>query len=135
MRFRILVVTTATAPTPEVVQVVRAYGGDDVEVHVIAPASKLSRLEWLTNAEDAARADAASRAETTGGRGATAVHVGDVDPLLAIEDALRMFPADEIVVLTAPDDEASWLESGLGEAVRERFVLPVTHLVTPASAA
>jgi hypothetical protein len=41
-----------------------------------------------------------------------------------------MFGADEIVVLTAPDEEASWLESGLGEKASERFAVPVTHLVT-----
>ena len=57
-------------------------------------------------------------------------HVGDVDPLQAIEDGLRMFPADEVVVLTAPDEDATWLETGLGEQARERFSVPVTHLVT-----
>ncbi len=50
--------------------------------------------------------------------------VGDVDPLQAIEDALRMFPADEVIVLTAPDEEATWLEAGLGEKAQERFWFP-----------
>jgi hypothetical protein len=54
---------------------------------------------------------------------------GDVDPLLAIEDALREFPADEIVVVTRPEEDASWLESGSGEEAKERFPVPVTHLV------
>jgi len=49
--------------------------------------------------------------------------------LQAIEDALRMFPADEVLVLTAPDEKATWLEAGLGEDARERFSVPVTHLV------
>ena len=132
MARRVLVVTTATAPTALVEPVVRAHSGADAEVHVIAPASKISPLDWLTNAEDDARADAASRAEAaaTAAPGETQAHVGDANPLQAIEDALRMFPADEIVVLTAPDEDATWLESGLGEAARERFDLPVTHLVT-----
>ncbi len=132
MRRRILVVTTSSAPSSAVEPVVRAYGGEEVDVHVVAPASKLSPLGWLTNAEDNAREDAATRAETTARAvpGEAEAHVGDVDPLLAIEDALRMFPADEIVVLTAPDEDATWLESGLGDAARERFALPVTHLVT-----
>jgi hypothetical protein len=129
MRHRVLVVTTTGAPSGEVVKIVRAYAGDDAEVHVIAPASKLSRLDWLTNAEDDARADAAERAEATAA-GEAEPHVGDVDPLLAIEDALRMFPADEIVVLTEPESDATWLESGLGQAAQDRFALPVTHLVT-----
>jgi hypothetical protein len=33
-------------------------------------------------------------------------------------------------VLTAPDEEAAWLEKGLGEQAQQRFSVPVTHLVT-----
>ena len=57
--------------------------------------------------------------------------VGDSDPVKAIEDALREFPADEVLVITRPDDEASWLESGSGETAQNRFGLPV-RLVTVA---
>ncbi len=133
MARRILVVTTAAVPEAEVESVVRAHAGEDAEVYVVAPASKISWLDRLTNAEDDARADAADRAnaasEAAPGEQVEA-HVGDVEPLQAIEDALRTFPADEIVVLTAPDEQATWLEAGLGEAARERFSVPVTHLVT-----
>jgi len=113
--------------------VVRAQAGDDAEVQVIAPASKISWLDRLTNAEDDARADATERAAAASEElpsEQTEAHGGDVDPLQAIEDALRRFPADEIVVLTAPDEDATWLEAGLGEKARERFSAPVTHLVT-----
>ena len=41
-----------------------------------------------------------------------------------------MFPADEIVVLTAPDEKSTWLEDGLGEDAQARFSIPVTPLVT-----
>ena len=133
MARRILVVTTAAAPEAEVGSVVRAHAGEDAEVYVVAPASKISRLDRLTNAEDDARADAGDRAELAAeavpGENVEA-HAGDVDPLRAIEDALRVFPADEIVVLTAPDDKATWLELGLGKEARERFSVPVTNLVT-----
>ena len=54
--------------------------------------------------------------------------VGDPDPLRAITDALRSFPADEIVVVTRADDEASRLEQGVVAAARDRFDVPVTHL-------
>ena len=109
----ILVVNTATAPQAEVESVVRAHAGDDAEVRVIAPASKISWLDRLTNAEDDARADATERAEAASEEVSgeqVEAHGGDVDPLQAIEDALRMFPADEIVVLTGPNEQASWLE-------------------------
>src|SRR5690348_16909800 len=86
---RILVLTTATGPKAELESVVRAHAGDDAEVHVIAPASKISWLDRLTNAEDDARADATERAEAASeeppGEQVEA-HGGDVDPLQAIED-------------------------------------------------
>ncbi len=130
---RILVVTTAAAPRAEVEPVVRAHAGADAEVYVVAPASKISWIDRLTNAEDDARSDAAERAEAASEEAPSEqaeAHVGDVDPLQAIEDALREFPADEIVLMTAPDEDASWLEVGLGPEARKRFSLPVTHLVT-----
>jgi hypothetical protein len=46
----------------------------------------------------------------------------------AIEDALRQFPAEEVIVVT-PDDEAGWLEQDSAEEASERFGVPVTHLV------
>jgi hypothetical protein len=130
---RILVVTTANAPDADVEAIVRTHAGADAEVKVVAPASKISWLDRLTNAEDDAREEAANRAElaseaATGDQADG--HVGDVDPLQAIEDALRIFDADEVIILTAPDEQASWLESGLGERASARFAVPVTHLVT-----
>ncbi len=130
---RILVVTTAAVPEAQVGAIVRAHAGEDAEVHVVAPASKISWLDRLTNAEDDARSDAADRAEAASeavpGEQVEA-HVGDVDPLQAIEDALRLFPAEEVVVLTAPDEQGTWLETGLGEEAQKRLSVPVTHLVT-----
>jgi hypothetical protein len=52
---------------------------------------------------------------------------GHSDPLAAIQDALREFPADEIVVVTRPEEDTTWLERGTGES--GRFDIPVTHLV------
>jgi hypothetical protein len=132
MTRRVLVIATANAPQAEMKQLVRAHAGE-AEVYVVAPASKISRLDRLTNAEDEARADAGARAEAASEAvpaEQVEAHVGDVDPLQAIDDALRMFTADEIVVLTPPDAQATWLESGLGEDAQRRFSLPVTHLVT-----
>ena len=41
--------------------------------------------------------------------------VGDGDPLLAIEDALRLFDADEVVVASAPGAQSGELASDLAE--------------------
>jgi len=127
---RILVVTTVPVPGDRLRAELGARGDGDVEVRVISPASDVSRLEWLANDEDDARAEAERRAEQTA-RSADArvvdAGVGDPDPLKAIEDALREWPADEVVVITPPEDEANWLESDADEA-RERFGAPITHL-------
>jgi hypothetical protein len=71
----------------------------------VAPASDISRLDWLTNAEDDARAEARSLAHKTAEATPTRdveEQVGDSDPVKAIEGALREFPADEVLVVTAP---------------------------------
>ena len=99
---------------------------------VVSPASEISRLDRLTNAEDDARTDAAERADELADAAPTEdieSRVGDSDPVKAIEDALRTFSADELIVVTLPDEEASWLEKGSAETALRRFSLPVTHLV------
>ena len=58
----------------------------------------------------------------------TEAEAGDTDPVQAIEDALRMFPADEVLVVTHRGDDASWLEQDSAEEARERFGVPVTRL-------
>ena len=55
--------------------------------------------------------------------------VGYSDPVKAIEDALRTFPADELIVVSLPDEEAAWLEKGSAETALNRFPLPVTYLI------
>jgi hypothetical protein len=132
MGARILVVA-ASGIEPEAAG--RAIGrrvGDDAEIRVVAPVSGLGRLDWLTNAEDDARRDAAERADAV----ADAVpadpissEVGDADPVQAIADALRTFPADQIVVVTRTDDGLTWLEDGAAETAQARFDVPVTRVV------
>lgn len=128
---RLLVVITTEVADDVLRDLVRERAGDDAEMFVVAPAAKISRLDWLTNAEDDARDEAASlagkTAEATPTEDVEAV-VGDSDPILAIEDALRTFSADEILVVTHPDDQASWLEEGTGAEARARFDLPVTRV-------
>ncbi len=54
--------------------------------------------------------------------------IGDGDPIQAIEDALRTFRPDELIVSTHPLGKSHWLERGVVEKARERFALPVTHV-------
>ena len=61
--------------------------------------------------------------------------VGDGDPLQAIEDALRTFGADEIVISTHPEGRSHWLERNVVGAARDRFDVPITHVVVDLEAA
>ncbi len=55
--------------------------------------------------------------------------IGDSDPNVAIEDALRVFPADEILISTHPPHRSRWLEHGVVERARDEIELPITHVV------
>jgi GABA permease len=46
-----------------------------------------------------------------------------------MEDALRTFGADEIVISTHPPGRSNWLEKDVISRARERFDLPITHVV------
>ena len=50
-------------------------------------------------------------------------------PLVAIEDQLRGFAADEIVISTHPPERSNWLEAGVVEEARAHLDIPVTHVV------
>ena len=126
----VLVISSSEWP----VAALRAALGDDVdELRVVVPAVHQSRLLWLANADDDARERAADAASSIGDAlpsQETAASAGDSDPLLAAEDALREFAADEVVVVTRPDEEASWLEEGNTDVIARRLKgLKVTHLV------
>jgi hypothetical protein len=46
-----------------------------------------------------------------------------------MEDALRTFGADEIIISTHPEGRSNWLERGIVTKARERFAVPITHVV------
>ena len=130
---RVLVVTTVPLEGTAVASQVRRHAGDEAaELKIVAPAADVSPLEWLASDEDAARAQAEEVAEESreavAGGARVETEVGDTDPVQAIEDALRTFPADEVVVVTPPGEDANWLEKDAGAAARERFGVPVTQL-------
>src|SRR6266566_1055890 len=57
------------------------------------------------------------------------VAVSDANPLLAIEDALRTFAAEEIVVVTQPEHRSHWLAHEIAARARARFPHPVHEIV------
>src|SRR6478672_13757841 len=118
------VVTSGTPPGTHRVLVVAPPGTeqlsvpDGVEVLVVVPALSSTR-EALTGAVDDRREDAEATAAALEARlDGARVEVGADDPALAVEDALRVFGADEVLV--AGDD-------GMLESIRERVALPVSR--------
>jgi hypothetical protein len=106
-------------------------------VRVVAPAAKISKLDWLTGAEDDARAEAdrAAQSVAEAAIGQAAVEVDptsqNTDAAQDVEDALRTYEPDEIVVVTRAGEEKSWLEDeALQKAVNESGV-PVRHIELP----
>ena len=61
--------------------------------------------------------------------------ISEADPLEAIEDTFATFAPDEVIVSTRWERAASGLEPRLAGLVRERFAVPVRHLVFEPGAA
>jgi len=103
------------------------------EVLVVTPALNSPLRHWVSD-EDDARAAAQQRLDESLAKLAEAGvqargEVGDGDPLQAMEDALRTFGADEIIISTHPEGRSNWLERGVVAKARERFAVPITHVV------
>ena len=132
---RVLVVANETVASDILHVAVRARVHDDAEgqVLVVAPALN-SRLRYWVSDDNAARRVAELRLEqclarlTAAGVRAEGL-VGDADPVQAIDDALRTFPADGLVIATHPDGRSNWLARDLVGRASARFGLPITHIV------
>ena len=112
--------------------------GYRANVLVVAPVQP-SPLEHLASSEDRARAAAQDRLDASLARlreaGLSAQgRIGDTDPVQSIEDALRTFGPDEVIISTHPEGRSHWLERGVVESARERFAVPITHVVVDVGA-
>lgn len=134
-KFRLLVVANETVQGEELLNAIRDRCRDRrCEVMVVTPALASSRAShWASDIDEAIEL-ARQRMELSlieikqlgfKARG----EIGDSDPNVAIEDALRVFPADEIVISTHPPERSRWLEHGVVDKARERIDLPITHVV------
>jgi hypothetical protein len=119
-------------------RIAEAVSGRRSEVLVVSPALNSPVRHWMSD-EDDARAAARERLDASlsrlaeSGIDATG-EVGDSEPLQAIEDALRTFGADEIIISTHPEGRSNWLEQDLVARARERFDIPITHVVVDLAA-
>lgn len=133
---RILVIANETCAGAAVCDEVRYRAGPGAaRVLVVAPALAGSRMEhWLASDVEAAREDATARLAASvaslraAGLDATG-QLGDADPLQAVDDAYRVFAPDEIVISTHPPARSNWLERRVVQKTRERYPVPVTHVI------
>ncbi len=133
---RVLVVANQTVTGKVLLEEVRSRAeGAKTEVLVVVPALASSRLDHLAHDVDGAIAEAHERLEyaleamAAAGLDARG-QVGDHhDPNAAIEDALRTFAADEVVISTHPPERSKWLDHGVVERAERDVPLPVTHVI------
>jgi hypothetical protein len=132
---RILVIANQTCASPRVVEEVVYRAGSDARVLVVAPALARSRLRhWLSSDVQGDRAMAMERLESSvGALNRAGIHtrgeLGDADPLQALDDAMRVFAPDEIIISTHTPARSHWLEKRVVQRARERYRIPVTHVV------
>jgi hypothetical protein len=133
---KILVLTTEPVTAD---QLRAALPGDakpeDAEVMVVAPALHKNALRfWVSDADEAiSKAEDVSRqsVEQLGADGVAASgDTGEGDPDDAIEDALKTFPADHILIFTHPDSEQRYKEDVDPDELQSRFGVPVTQAST-----
>ena len=129
----ILVVASVRLAGEELRRELAAAGGAGVELDVLAPILA-SRSHYWASDVDREREEARERLEASlawaAEQGFAAKgEVGDPDPLVAIEDELRDFGADEVIIVTHPRERTSWLANRmLGHLARELDV-PVREIV------
>lgn len=134
-RFRLLVIANETVGGEALLSEIRKRCRDrECEILVVIPALVGSRAaHWASDVDEAVEL-ARQRMELSlmelknlglRARG----EIGDSDPRTAIEDALHLFPADEIIISTHPPERSHWLEHGIVERARDEIDLPVTHVI------
>jgi GABA permease len=135
---RLLVVANETLASEGAVDAIERLIRPQAPVLVMAPVLVSRARYWTSDLSagiESATRRLAESLQSLRARGIRAEGaVGDGHPLLAIEDALRHFPADHILIITHPPGRSNWLERGLVERARERFPLAISHAVVDVAA-
>jgi hypothetical protein len=130
---RVLLVANRTAATAGLCDAVRARAQrGPATFHLVVPAHPHGLHKVVDPQEgdegESARALAAALPLLSAAAGSPVTgHVGDAEPLMAIEDAVHRDGYDEIVVSTLPRRLSRWLHLDLVSKARG-LGLPVTHV-------
>ncbi len=136
---RVLVVANDTLDEDALLsELERLASTPDTRVLVLAPAL-ISPTSRLTGAVDGLLAQTRVRLQSAldrvGHESVLAGETSQAEPLEAIEDVFATFSPDEVIVATRWEHAASGLAPQLASLVRERFAVPVRHLVFEPGAA
>ena len=116
----------------------RIAGSEQAEYFVVVPANPVdtgdAEKEGAAFVWEAANRSAGRRLEqmltTLRGQGLTVDgELGDYRPLVALDKAMGEFRADHLVISTHPEDRSTWLRHGVVADARERYDVPVQHVV------
>lgn len=132
---RLLVVALDEIAGPELIAELRRRlpEGASAEVMVIAPAVEQTAFRHALGDVDSAAPEARQRLQASlealelGGIHALG-EIGDSDPVVAAQDALREFLADEVLLVAHAESEARWFDNGLFERAQEEL-RPAVRLI------
>jgi hypothetical protein len=106
----VVVVASSDLPHAALADVVSPYD----ELHIVVPAVEQSRLQWLTNDDKAARAEASAVGEAIRADAHVDANV-EVKPDLPrqlVLDAIAEHDPAKVVVALREGEDATWLEEG-----------------------
>ena len=133
-RPRVLVVANRTLHGEALRAELRRRATAGAELHIVAPIV-CSRSHYIasdvdTELDEARNRLSAALAWAEGEGIAVTGKVGDANAAFgAIEDELRRYGADEVVISSYPPGKSNWLETGIVERLRDELDIPVTHVV------
>lgn len=113
-------------------------GSADAEFHVVVPANPVdtgqaeregAAFVWEAT-EQAARERLDQMLQVLRDQGLTVDgELGDYRPMVALDEAIREFRPDRVVISTQPEDRSTWLRHGVVDEARRRYDFPVQHVV------
>ena len=133
MAKRILALVSEPISADALRAAIGADAADEAEVLVVAPALNTKTRFLLADPDPAIERAEAVQQETVERLDEEGIDAagdtGEENPMLALQDALATYEADEIVLFTHPGGKQNWKEEGLVEEAQGRFDVPVRHIV------
>jgi hypothetical protein len=122
----------SAADIEELPALVRSLIQTASEIVVITPLL-VSGLRWLASDTDRARYEADERLSAVLGHvediapeAEVRAEVGDDTPMTALDDVMREFSPDHILIALRAADHDAWQEQGLLDEIRGAFHIPMT---------